>query len=119
MLEYNKDCLALDQLQKEALNIYGKYDLNKSLIWMTEEFGEVIQAIRKQKSKEDITEEIGDLFAWIICISNILDIKLEQAVNTTFSKEINRQIREYGQLKYCEGLDQIAISVGVSDAKGN
>ena len=74
---------------------------------MTEEFGEVIQAIRKGKSKEDITEEIGDLMAWILCVSNILNIKLAQAINITFSKEINRQIKKYGKLKYCKDINYI------------
>lgn len=84
MIEHNKENEVLENLQNDALNIFGKYDLDKSLIWMTEEYGEMIQEIRK-KSKEDITEEMGDLFAWILCISNILDIKL----------------------KYCDGIEKI------------
>lgn len=106
MIEYNKENEVLENLQNDALNIFGKYDLDKSLIWMTEEYGEMIQAIRK-KSKDDITEEMGDLFAWMLCISNILDIKLKYAVNKSFTKEINRQFRQYGKLKYCDGIEKI------------
>lgn len=110
MVEYNKANVVLENLQNDALKIFGKYNLDKSLIWMTEEYGEVIQAIRKNKSKEDIIEEIGDLLAWILCVSNILDIKLKQAVNKSFTKEINRQLHQYGKLKYCNGLEQIIPS---------
>lgn len=90
----------LKYLQEDALCIYGKYDLDKSLIWMMEEFGEVIQAIHKKKNKEDIIEEFGDLLAWILCIANNLDISLDESIKNTFSKEINRQLKTYGKLKY-------------------
>jgi mazG nucleotide pyrophosphohydrolase domain len=89
-----------DDIQEIALNIYGKYDLDKSLLWMTEEFGEVIKAIHKHDSKEHIVEEIGDLSAWILCLCNILDIKFSDSLKNTFSKEINRQKNTYGDLKY-------------------
>ncbi len=89
-----------DEIQEIALNIYGKYDLEKSMLWMTEEFGEVISAIRKGHSKEHICEEIGDLSAWILCLCNILDIKLSDSLKTTFTKELNRQESQYGKYKY-------------------
>lgn len=90
----------VDEVQEIALNIYGKYDLDKSMLWMTEEFGEVIAAIRKGHNKEHICEELGDLSAWILCLCNILDIKLSDALVSTFSKELNRQKNKYGKYKY-------------------
>ena len=96
-----EDIAALaDKIQEYALNIYGKYDLEKSMLWMTEEFGEVISAIRKNKSREDICGEIGDLTAWILCICNILDIDLSDAIKSTFDKEMKRQLNKYGKYKY-------------------
>lgn len=89
-----------DNIQAYALNIYGKYDLKESMLWMTEEFGEVISAIRKNKSKDDICGEIGDLTAWILCICNILDINLSDAIESTFNKEMERQLKKYGKYKY-------------------
>lgn len=89
-----------DDIQKYALNIYGKYDLKESLLWMTEEFGEVVAAIRKNKSKDDVRGEIGDLTAWILCLCNILDIKLSDAIDSTFNKELGRQLQKYGKYKY-------------------
>ena len=101
MFELNeKDLELIEKLQNNAKNIYGTYELDKSLIWMTEEFGEVIQAIRKKKSRDEIAEEIGDLVAWVLCISNILNIKLADSITKTFEKEVNRQIETYGKLKY-------------------
>ena len=89
-----------ESIQKLSLDIYGKYDLDKSIIWMTEEFGEVVAAIRKQKGKEDISGEFGDLLAWIFAIANNLEIKVSDAIEISFKKEVNRQINTYGRLKY-------------------
>lgn len=44
---------SIDHIQEEFYQVYGKYDLQKSMIWMVEELGEVISAIRKEKSKEE------------------------------------------------------------------
>lgn len=90
----------LDEIQSLALKIYGRYDLEKSMIWMVEEMGEVISAIRKGKSKEEITGEIGDLISWLFCLGNILEINVSDAVIDTFNKEVNRQLRVYNKLKY-------------------
>lgn len=92
-----KEC---DEIQKKSLDIYGKYDIDKSIVWMTEEFGEVVAAIRKGKSKEETTGEFGDLLAWIFALANNLEIKISDAISGTFEKEINRQLKKYGKLKY-------------------
>ncbi len=92
----------INNIQDLCLDIYGRYDIDKSMLWMAEEFGEVIAAIRKGKSKDDICGEIGDLTAWIISICNILDISLSTALKGTFKKEVNRQLRTYGKLKYAQ-----------------
>lgn len=97
--EIEKKAKLCDELQELSLNIHGKYDLEKSMIWMTEEFGEVISAIRKKKDKENITEEFGDLLTWIFVISNILDLKISKQIITSFGKEVNRQFNKYGKLK--------------------
>ena len=90
----------VDETQELYLDLLGKYDIDKALLWMTEELGEVVAAIRKGKSKEDITGEIGDLITWIFGISNILDINVSDAMKMTCYKEYNRQMRKYGKLKY-------------------
>lgn len=105
----NKNIETIERIQDIALDIYGRYDLEKSMLWMTEEFGEFFKAIRKNNSKESITEEMGDLLAWIFCIGNILDIKLSDAIRYTFQKEISRQLRVYSKMKYCDNLEGLEI----------
>lgn len=104
----NKDIDNIDKIQDIALNIYGRYDLEKSMLWMTEEFGEFFKAVRKKECEENIIEEMGDLLAWIFCMANILEIDVSDAVKSTFNKEIARQLNAYSRMKYCgklEGLD--------------
>ena len=82
------------------VNIYGKYDLNLSMLWMTEELGEVVAAIRKGLPEHEVTEELGDLIVWIFNIGNILNIKIEDAMRISMEKEVNRQLKKYGKIKY-------------------
>jgi NTP pyrophosphatase (non-canonical NTP hydrolase) len=92
--------LALQQIQDGYKQVFGKYDLDKSLIWLFEEMGEVVAAIRKGHSQSDIAGEIGDMLTWVINISNILEINLANSLNSTLHKEYNRQMVKYGKLKY-------------------
>ena len=98
--DLNLDLQSINTIQENSLKIHGKYNLDKSIIWMLEEFGELVSSIRKGHSKDKITGELGDLTAWIFCIANILDIKLSAALMSTYKKEIKRQIDKYGKLKY-------------------
>lgn len=90
----------IDEIQNLMVNIYGKYDLNLSMLWMTEELGEVVAAIRKGLPKNEVTEELGDLIVWIFNIGNILSIKIEDAMRISMKKEVNRQLKKYGKIKY-------------------
>ncbi|EJP18146.1 MazG nucleotide pyrophosphohydrolase domain-containing protein [Leptospira interrogans] len=101
-LEAEKIASQLDEIQDFSLQVYGKYDLEKSLLWMTEELGEVISAIRKKRSFDEIEEEIGDLIAWVFNIANIQGLRISRCYQKTLIKEINRQIKKYGKLKYLE-----------------
>ena len=84
---------------------------------MTEEFVEFFKEIRKGDAKQEITGEMGDLLAWILCLANILDIKVSDAINDTFKKEINRQLCKYSELKYCNGLNGLVLNNDISQAK--
>ncbi|WP_211267815.1 MazG nucleotide pyrophosphohydrolase domain-containing protein [Paenibacillus antarcticus] len=99
--------ISVDHIQERFNQVYGRYDLNKSMIWMVEELGEVVSAIRKGKTKEEIQGELGDLMAWIFCLGNILDINISQALTSTFEKEVNRQFKVYGDLKYVKKIDTV------------
>lgn len=96
-------CLkTIEEIQNMALNIYGKNELDKSIIWMVEELGEVVAAIRKGHSTEIIQGELGDLVVWILKLCNIFDISLNDTINESFKKEVSRQLEIYGKLKYDE-----------------
>lgn len=107
---YHNDAInKISKIQQISLDIYGKYDLEKSLLWMTEEFGEFFKSIRKKESKDNIAGEMGDLLAWIFCIGNILDIDVSDAIISTFKKEISRQLKVYERMKYCDKLEGLEI----------
>lgn len=101
----NADLEYLDRVQAIALKIYGRYDLEKSLIWMMEEFGELIKSIHKGEAISQVQGELGDLMAWVLCIANIMGISLSESVCDTFKKEISRQLLVYNRLKYTDELD--------------
>lgn len=94
----------VEKTQKLYLELLGCYNIEKALLWMTEELGEVVSAIRKNKSIEEITGEIGDLITWIFAISNILGISVSEAIKSTCYKEYDRQIMKYGKLKYAKNF---------------
>lgn len=98
--ELDKKLKNIDEIQNLMVNIYGKYDINLSMLWMTEELGEVVAAIRKGLPEHEVTEELGDLIVWIFNIGNILNIKIEDAMRINMKKEVNRQLKKYGKLKY-------------------
>lgn len=98
--ELDKKLKNIDEIQNLMVNIYGKYDLNLSMLWMTEELGEVVAAIRKGLPEHEVTEELGDLIVWIFNIGNILNIKIEDAMRISMEKEVNRQLKKYGKIKY-------------------
>lgn len=111
-MKSNFNNIDIENLQLFWKSIFGTYDLEKSMLWMTEEFGEVISSIRKGHNKELIAGEIGDLSTWIISLCNILDIDFEKALESTLNKEIKRQLLKYGKLKYMtEDYEEVAAKV--------
>ena len=63
---------------------YGVQDrargLPASVAWLTEEVGELAQAIRKGTRAEQL-HELGDVVAWVASIANQLGLDLEEALD--------------------------------------
>jgi len=50
-----------------------------TIAWLTEELGELAQAVRKGSRAEQL-HELGDVLAWLASLADQLDLSLEQAV---------------------------------------
>ena len=51
-----------------------------TVAWLTEELGELAQAVRKGDTNQQ-THEIGDVLAWLASLANQLDIDLDEAMS--------------------------------------
>ena len=51
-----------------------------TVAWLTEELGELAQAVRKG-SRDQQVHELGDVIAWVASLANQLGIPLEEAIS--------------------------------------
>jgi NTP pyrophosphatase (non-canonical NTP hydrolase) len=74
------DLAAFQQLMADT---YGARDrargLAATVAWLTEELGELAQAVRKG-DRADQVHELGDVLAWLASLANQLGIDLDEAV---------------------------------------
>jgi NTP pyrophosphatase (non-canonical NTP hydrolase) len=89
---------SLRNLQHAALDIYGRLEPDRALVWTVEELGELAQAVRRGEGRPRLEEELGQLTAWMLCLANILDVDLADAVESAVREEIERQLAKYGKL---------------------
>ncbi len=75
--------LTIREFQNLMRKLYEERDqkrgVEKSLMWLQTELGELFEAYL-EKSKEALEEEIADIFAWLSSVCNLLDIDLETVV---------------------------------------
>uniref|UniRef100_UPI0024581ED9 MazG nucleotide pyrophosphohydrolase domain-containing protein n=1 Tax=Nocardia asiatica TaxID=209252 RepID=UPI0024581ED9 len=77
---YSEDTLeAIRSMQLRASAVYGYSEPDRAIVWALEEMGELAQAIRRRESPSRITEEIGQLFNWLLCLANICEVDLATA----------------------------------------
>lgn len=73
----------LRELQETIRNTYGDRDATRgvpaTVAWLTEELGELAQAVRKG-SAQDRLHELGDVLAWLASLAVQLDLSLDDAV---------------------------------------
>ena len=62
--------------------LYGPADRERGIpatvAWLTEELGELAQAVRKGTPAQQL-HELGDVLAWLSSLANQLDLSLEDA----------------------------------------
>ena len=72
------DLAAFQQLMADT---YGERDRARgvpaTVAWLTEELGELAQAVRKG-TREDQVHEFGDVLAWLASLANQLGIALDE-----------------------------------------
>jgi NTP pyrophosphatase (non-canonical NTP hydrolase) len=75
--------MELAELQRLMAATYGVQDRERgvpaTVAWLTEELGELAQAVRKG-SAEDQLHELGDVLAWLASLAEQLGLSLEDAV---------------------------------------
>ncbi|HEX17174.1 MAG TPA: nucleotide pyrophosphohydrolase [Thermoplasmatales archaeon] len=75
--------MEIRDFQKLMDEIYGERDrkrgIERTCMWVIEELGELVRAIRKS-SDEEIKEEIADVVAWIFSLANLLNVDIETAL---------------------------------------
>ena len=74
----------LRALQNLMRDLYEDVDKERgvpsTVAWLTEELGELAQAVRKGDIDQQ-THEIGDVLAWLASLANQLDIDLDEAMS--------------------------------------
>lgn len=75
--------MELRELQALMAATYGEQDRARgvpaTVAWLTEELGELAQAVRKGTPEEQL-HELGDVLAWLASLADQLDLSLEDAV---------------------------------------
>ena len=75
--------MELDELQRLMAETYGQQDRARgvpaTVAWLTEELGELAQAVRKGSPEQQL-HELGDVLAWLASLAEQLGLSLEDAV---------------------------------------
>jgi NTP pyrophosphatase (non-canonical NTP hydrolase) len=75
--------MELSELQGLMSATYGERDsergLSATLAWLTEELGELAQAVRKGTPEQQL-HELGDVLAWLASLAEQLGLSLDDAV---------------------------------------
>lgn len=89
----------LRSMQRTALSVYGCLEPERALSWAVEELGELAQAMRRHEHPARLSEELGQVFSWVLCLANICDVDLARAAGQALRHEALRQRAAYGALR--------------------
>lgn len=75
--------MELNDLQRLMAATYGEQDrargIPATVAWLTEELGELAQAVRKGTPEQQL-HELGDVLAWLASLADQLGLSLDDAV---------------------------------------
>ena len=63
----------------------AKRGLDLDFIWLTEEVGELAEAVRK-RDVASMKEEAADVFAWLVTCCSLLGVDVEEAALAKYGK---------------------------------
>ena len=76
--------MEISKFQQLMADTYGEADTNRgipaTIAWLTEELGELAQAVRKG-TVEQQKHEMSDVLAWLASLANQLDLDLSECVD--------------------------------------
>lgn len=106
-IDYSRQQIeSLREMQRLADAVYGRLEKERALSWALEELGEVSQTLRRDEGRLRASEEIGQLFSWVLCLANIAQVDLAFAGRSALRHEVMRQMSTYGQLKPYGGKER-------------
>jgi NTP pyrophosphatase (non-canonical NTP hydrolase) len=74
-----------EDFQKMIYEIYYNRDfkrgVEKTMLWIIEEIGELAEAVRKN---ENIGEEVADVIAWIVSLANLYGVNVEEEIKRKY-----------------------------------
>lgn len=77
------DLVNFADLQRIIEETYGERDrargVPSTVAWLTEELGELAQAVRKGTVDQQL-HEFGDVLAWVASLANQMDVDLDTAI---------------------------------------
>lgn len=76
--------MKIKEAQDMIHRIYFERDkargMSRTILRTFQELGELSDAILREKSVDAIIDEVGDVFAWICSIANLLEVDLGEAL---------------------------------------
>ena len=84
--------MTIDEFQQLIRDRYYATDSARgaeaTFLWLTEEFGELAQALAKHQrgdgSLEDLADEFADCMAWLATLANITGVDLSGAIRAKY-----------------------------------
>lgn len=82
--------LTVPEFQRLIDAVYGEKDrargIEGTFLWFHEEVGELTRAIRRGHDRENLKEEFADVFAWLVSMASMLDIDMQEAVESKYGE---------------------------------